>query len=266
MIQELAGAKRLAVVAGALNDDLRQAARLAREIGVCGLQLDVRGGGLDLTSLSHSGRREVRTVLSGAGVALTSLRADLGARGFSPKSDFDAAIDRLEQAMTAAQGLGCGLVCAEVGEIAGDETGGSATLDDALRELGRRADRQGVMVALRSELAPFSALSRALTAAACPWLGIDFDPVAFVDAWNLDQIFSRVGGLVRHVRARDAVGGSGGRTRPAAVGAGSVDWPAVLASLAGAGYSGWFGIDPVDQPNRLQAAMRAAGYLGKMIL
>ncbi|WP_428939889.1 sugar phosphate isomerase/epimerase family protein [Fontivita pretiosa] len=132
----------------------------------------------------------------------------------------------------------------------------------ALAEIGRRADRYSVTVAFSSSLAGFAALHEALSAAACPWFGVDLDPVAMLrDEWSADQIFSAVGPLVRHVRARDALLGQDRRTRPAMIGQGDIDWQQLLSLLDDAGYSGWISIDPIELTDRLAAASQAAKYL-----
>jgi sugar phosphate isomerase/epimerase len=134
-------------------------------------------------------------------------------------------------------------------------------LDAALVELGRQADRTSTVVAFRSELSSLAALERALRAADCPWFGVDLDPASVLaDAWDLDEVFSRLGAMVRHVRGRDAVGGTGARTRPAAVGRGDTDWPHLLANLRGADYAGWITVDPVELPDRQAAAAEAVQY------
>src|SRR6185312_15533960 len=62
-----------------------------------------------------------------------------------------------------------------------------AQVNSALAELGRRADRYGVVLALRTELASFASLAWVLRQANCPWFGVDLDPASVLrDAWNLD--------------------------------------------------------------------------------
>lgn len=287
----------LAVVAAAMDNDLRIAAKSARTFGFSALQLDARLGDLDLTQLSQSGRRELRSVLGSRELDLVGLRLDLGAKGLGPGADIDAALDRIEELLTAAAGLQCSLVCIALGPlpppprtekiplaISPRQAGAiiidmpplaipaprvtnlhdipakvdptfAATVDGALAELGRRADRHGVTLAFRSELAGFDALDRALRGAACPWFGIDLDPAAMLsDDWSFGEIFSNLGGMIRHVRGRDAVLGADRRTKPAAVGQGSVDWPRLFADLDDAGYRGWITVDPIDLPNRRAAA------------
>ena len=135
-------------------------------------------------------------------------------------------------------------------------------VDAALVELGRRADRYNVTVAFRSELASFAALQRALTQARCPWFGVDLDPVSVLrDDWDLDELFSRLGDVVRHVRARDAVRGADRRTKPAAVGRGNIDWGQLLGNLEGAGYVNWITVDPLELSDRTAAAAAARKHL-----
>ncbi|HEY2584363.1 MAG TPA: TIM barrel protein [Tepidisphaeraceae bacterium] len=122
------------------------------------------------------------------------------------------------------------------------------------------------MLAFRSELSSFASLELALRQAACPWFGVDLDPVALLrDEWEADEFFSRLGPLVRHVRARDAVGGAGRRTKPAVVGQGSVPWEAVLGNLDQTGYQGWMTLDPVELTDRVGAAVAGVKYLRSVI-
>ena len=54
-----------------------------------------------------------------------------------------------------------------------------------------------------------------------------------------------------------ALRGADRQTKPAVVGKGNIDWPALLARLDAAGYSGWVTIDPIDLPNPRAAAAAA---------
>ncbi|MDP9173435.1 MAG: sugar phosphate isomerase/epimerase [Planctomycetota bacterium] len=296
---------QLAIVASALNAEIRAAARQARSLGFEGIQLDVRTAELDITSLSDSGKRELRQVIRSHEIALESLRFDLGSKGFGPAADIDALLSRLQSVLESARALQTPLVCVEAGplpapppelkpkpSIAPEEAGliiiprptspapaatngdiapqkfdsvFASSVDGAMAELGRRADRYGVMLAFRSDLASFAALERALRAAACPWFGIDFDPVAMLrDEWSAHEIFSRLGMMMHHVRGRDAVAGADRRARPAAIGAGSVNWESLFSLLDEAAYKGWITLDPFDLPDRRAAAVAGADYLKKI--
>ncbi|MDQ3440058.1 MAG: sugar phosphate isomerase/epimerase [Planctomycetota bacterium] len=286
---------KLAVVAAALSTDVRQAPRIARTLGFDGLLFDAYSAALSLPDLSQSGRREFRHVLAAESRQLVGLRADLGAKGLTSGVDVDRVLSLLTKAMEAAAGLQAPLLCTDLGPLpvppaepkpvkrATPDMAGlillpnpieeapttpaapatmsaadvalAAQIDAVLLELGARADRFGVTVAFRSDLSPLAALERALRSAACPWFGVDLDPVGTLrDEWPLDEIFSRFGPLIRHVRGRDANRGAGGRTSPAVIGTGSVNWPELLSNLDAAGYHGWVTVDPMELPDRVAAA------------
>jgi len=142
------------------------------------------------------------------------------------------------------------------------DTESMSLVDAALSEIGRHADRYSVVVAFRSELSGMPALERALRSVSCPWFGIDLDPVTLLqDEWPLDEVFSRIGHHIRHVRGRDALAGAQRRTRPAILGRGSVDWPALLAALEQTGYNGWLTIDALELTDRRVATLSACKYL-----
>ena len=291
---------KLAVVSTTLSADPRQAAPLARTLGVAGLQFDAYSPALSLPDLSQTGRREFRHVLSSTGQQLASLRVDAGPKGFSPKADVERAIHRIDRAMEAAAGLATPLLCVDLGplpepavvapakpkikpEEAGviiiptpgapvaaegpeptrpADTAFESSVDAALAELGRRADRYSIVLAMRSDLASLAALDRALRAAACTWFGVDLDPVSILrDRWDADEVFARLGGSIRHVRGRDAVKGHDRRTQPAPIGRGDTNWEQMVALLNEAAYTGWITIDPMELPDRLAAARAGVEHL-----
>ena len=296
------GTLQLSVVASAIAGDLKSAPRVARVMGFSGVQLPLEWAGVNLAKLSGSGQREVRQLLGAHEQQLVSIQVDLGTHGLGPSADVDQQLSRLDDAMKAARGLGAGVVCVDLGDLpqpaaeakpaprvtpamagliilpgtdvvaaAGNDAAAIAAttdpalfsaVDAALFELGRRADRASVILAMRSDLSSMAALARALRSADCPWFGIDLDPVAILrDAWHADEIFSRLGGQTRHVRVRDAVRGASGRTRPAIVGQGSTNWPELLARLDDSEYHGWLSIDPTELPDRPAAAIAALTLL-----
>jgi sugar phosphate isomerase/epimerase len=297
----------LGVVAAAVSQDPRSAARVSRAAGFSGLQFDAYSSAINIPDLSASGRREFRQVLSSQDQQLVALRWELGPRGLRPGTDADQAIASLDRVMEAAAGLMAPLVCVDLGPLpepppaakpkpkvtpqqagmillptgfgktldAAEEDAGEkppapdpafiSQVDAVLAELGRRADRYGATVAFRSDLASYAALERTLRLAGCPWFGVDLDPVAVLrDAWDVDEVFSRLGPLVRHVRGRDATRGADRRTKPAIVGAGNTDWQKLLSNLDEAGYCGWITVDPIELSDRAGAATQARERLAKL--
>jgi sugar phosphate isomerase/epimerase len=283
----------IGITASAFADDLRSIPQRARLLGFDGLQFDAYSSTLNIPDLPASGRREFLRLLSTQDRQLVGLRFDAGPRGFGPGADVDRVLDRLDLIMECAVGMAAPLVCIDAGplpapprdvkpkpRITQDQAGiillpSSMTepaplpqppaappdpslfslADSALAELGARADRYSVILAFRSEQASFVAIARALRAANCPWFGLDLDPAAVLrDEWSMEEVFSQMGEMIRHVRGRDAVRGADRRAKPAVIGAGSTDWPLLLADLDAAGYHGWLTIDPTELTDRMAAA------------
>jgi sugar phosphate isomerase/epimerase len=291
------------IIASALPADPRAAARTSRENGFAGIQFDASSSAIDLISLSGSGRREFCKILSSQDQQLVGLRVDAGSKGFGPGADVDRIIDRLDTVMEAAAEMRCPLVCVDLGPLppapfieqpkpavtaldAGlillperatrptppppaappPDPAFVSQVNAAVAELGRHADRYSVVLAFRTELASFASIHTVLRDAACPWFGLDFDPVSLLrDAWDLDELFSRMESYIRHVRARDAVAGADRRTKPAIVGQGGVQWEVVLADLDQAGYRGWITLDPTDLADRAAAGRAGLKYLRSLV-
>jgi sugar phosphate isomerase/epimerase len=193
-----------------------------------------------------------------AGIGTPLICVDLGplpepARKAASKSRVDPQMAGAIIIPTAAE-IAAAVEAENEEEIPAD-TAFEASVDAALTELGRRADRYSVIVAFHSDLSSLAALDRALRKADCPWFGVELDPVAILrDRWGTDEVFSRLGAHVRLVRARDASVGHDRRTRAAAIDKGDVDWPQLLALLDEAAYKGWLAIDPLELPDRAAAA------------
>ena len=230
------------------------------------------------------------------------MRSDLGPKGLGIEADVDQALSRLTRVMEATAQLAAPLVCVDLGPLppaprpvspkptvtpqqaglilvpeparqppppAQAENAPDprfvAQVQRALTELGGQADRFNVIVAFRSELSSLASLCQALRLAACPWFGVDLDPVAVLrDTWDMDEAFSQLGGSIRHVRSRDAAVGADHRTRPAVIGQGSVAWATILSSLDAAAYHGWLTIDSIDLTDRRAAAASGLAYLRKL--
>jgi sugar phosphate isomerase/epimerase len=290
----------IAVSSSALSENLREAARGSRAMGFDGLNVELAGRQVELLELSETGQREVRQILNGQNQVLVGLTHRLPAKSLRPEADVDRVLAQVERAIKAARGLRAQVLCVDLGLLppppptaepprakidsaqAGlilipemnaappEPTRAQAPVDPAftasaetvLRELCQRADRHGVMVALRSELSGFRALEALLVALDCPWFGVDLDPVAVLeDDWSLDEVFDHLGTQIRHVRARDAVRGTDRRTQPAAVGRGDTPWEALLANLDGAGYRGAVTVDPGALADRAGAARAGLAHL-----
>jgi hypothetical protein len=96
---------------------LREAARIARELGFEGLLLDAYSSSLNVPELSATGRRELRHVLATQNQQLVGLRASAGPKGLGRGGDPDRVIAHVDRAMEAAKGLGAPLVSLDLGPL-----------------------------------------------------------------------------------------------------------------------------------------------------
>lgn len=284
----------IGIVAVALSNDPRAAARLSRSEGFNGVQFETYSSSLDLTDLSTSGKRDFRNMLAGQDQQLASLRTEIGPRGIGPSADVDRALARIERSLEAAAALGTDVVCIDLGalpvpprkekpgprvkpeeagiiiiptssaptiEVAAEvpvDEGAWSHVDSVMSELGRRADRHGVTLGFRSDLSSLAALERTIAVTGCPWFAVDLDPVAVLrDEWSMEETFSRLGQWIKHVRVRDAAAGMDKRTRPAPVGRGSLDWREIRNNLDELAYGKWLVVDPTELQDRLTGARAA---------
>jgi hypothetical protein len=108
---------RIGIVSAAMSLDAREAATRSRQAGFAGLLFDAYSPQLALPELSGSGRREFVKVMSGQDQQLVGLQADVEGKGFSPSTDIDRLLSRVDRAMEAAAGLGSPLVCVDLGPL-----------------------------------------------------------------------------------------------------------------------------------------------------
>lgn len=288
---------KLSVRALSLADDLRASLAAAQRIGFQGLALEASSGQLDAVSLSGSGQREVRHLLTRHDLALSALRCAVP--GASLAGDLDRILWTVQRCVQAAADLQAAALCLDVGAlprpvphqaprpsvtpqqaglillpgsvdlpmpdespVSEDELALWPAVQQAIVEIARLADRYGQPVALSSELSSVESLVQAVSHGKSPLLGIELDPVALLrDRWSADKAISEAGQLVLQVRGRDALKGAGARTQPTPLGRGSVDWPQLTAALDQGAFAGWITVDSMELPDEAAQARRAAQYL-----
>lgn len=261
---------RLSVASLALSRDLRTAFRRVRELGLAGVELDLRAG-LAAEQLSQTGIRQIRKWLADEGLVVAA--AAFPTRGgYADAERLEARIAATKTALEAARALGARVLLGHVGDIPPPATAGASEdprwqlLVDVLADLGAWGDRVGCTLAAEAGRASPDDLGRLLGALpegslAChvvtgALVVHGHDPVAAI---------GRLSGYVGHVHATDAIRGAfKGRGRAVILGTGEVDLPNVLAALEESGYRGWIGLEPVDgmgvQPE-LAAAIASVGAL-----
>jgi len=242
---------RLSVPTLALARDLRPALRKARELGLGGVELDLRSG-VPAEQLSQSGIRQIRKWLADEGLVVAATAFPTRG-GYADAERLEGRIAATKSALETARALGAGVVLNHAGDIPPPPADGSVDprwqlLVDVLGDLAAWGDRVGAMLCVEAGRSSPEDLLRLL--AALPEGGIachlvtgalvvhGHDPVVAVET---------LAGHIGHVHATDAIRGSfKGHGRAVILGSGEVDLPHVLAALEERGYRGWIGLEPVD--------------------
>lgn len=292
---------RLAVLAHALSTDLRSVPDRARAAGFDGLVIDPLAFPAVLDP-SRTAQREIVHLLARAGQPLVGIDVRMGNDGLA--KDLDREVDRVQRAIDVARGLGGTTVLCDLGPLppAPDESATKpaiapaalgklilpdppaapravvqspprdpafeASVNAGLQAIADRANRAGCIIAFRASLGSFSSLAAALSRVDCPFFGIDLDPLSMLaDAWTLDELFSRLGGSIRHVRGRDGLRGTTGRVVASELGTGHVVWTEVITALRDSDYRGAITLDPSELSIRSSDAVaRGAARLRERLI
>jgi sugar phosphate isomerase/epimerase len=252
---------RVSVGAVALSRDLRTALRKVRELGLHGVELDVRSG-LDAEQMSQTGIRQIRKWLADEGLVVPAVAFPTRG-GYGDPERLEGRIAATKSAMELARGLGASVVLNHIGDIPpepraveGDKKDDAKPKEDprwkllveVLADLGDWGHRVGAVLAAEAgrssprdllrlfDALPEGALACHLVTGSLVVHG--YDPVEAVELLSTH---------IAHVHATDAVAGAfAGRGRAVILGSGQVDLPNVLAALEERGYRGWIGLEPVN--------------------
>jgi sugar phosphate isomerase/epimerase len=218
--------------------------REAATLGVRGLVLDAAGS-LAPHRLAETARRDVRQTLRGLDLDLVAIHLPTR-RPFDTLDQLDDRLARADQAFELAYALGTRLILVRAGAVPSeDQADRRSILAQALSELGRRAERRGVRLAVEAGGEPAAALAALLDGLDVPSLAASVDPAAFL-ALGEDPAAAVValGAHLAHAYATDGAAGPA-RLRIASrhhagygFHPGALDWESYLGSLEEVDYRG----------------------------
>ncbi len=244
----------LGVVLESLGLPVRAGLMAAAKLGVQGVQVDAVGE-LAHDKLGATGRREFRTVLRSFNQELAAVGIPLR-HGLDTFTHQQQRLDHIKQSMQLAYDLGAKKVVVPLPRIppADEKPTEEATpflffkepskgelLREALVALGGHGDRIGVTVCLEVGLDAGPVVGRYLDGFESGSLRVTYDPANFLSNGHdpLASLMS-LGKRVSHVHARDArTGTSASGPKEVAVGAGEVEWLALVAGLSATDYRGF---------------------------
>ena len=142
-----------------LAGDARGAFELAAGCGYRGIAFATNHAELNADALGESGRRHLRTMLSGKGLGIEAVRAAVPRGGLTETGTIDRTLENVRKAMSLARALGVRTVGVHIGMLGapgaaaanGGNQVGEGTMVAALRELAQQADAAGVILAVEAE-------------------------------------------------------------------------------------------------------------------
>ncbi len=233
---------------------IKQAIYEAASVGAKGVILEAIDD-LAPQRLSETGRRELLHLLRTTELRLIGLTLPTR-RPFETADQLDDRLSRIEQACQLGYRLGTNLILLRAGTIPEEHRAQARAIHrTAIAELGLRADRQGVRIALETAGDRGVDLADLLEQIDCPALGVSVDPGALILS-RVDPI-QAVGELHRFVRHAYLNDGLTHHDRPSQLPShprgsfhppGSLDWHEYLAVLEEIGYRDALTLWP--QPDR----------------
>jgi len=256
---------RISLPAALLAKDLRRALRMARDLGVHGVELDARHG-LDPAQVTKTGLRQIRKWLGDEGVVVSAVSFRTRG-GYSDPDRLEGRIAATKDALRLAHDLGAGLVLNHVGDIPAESTGPQwQLLVDVLADLAAFGEHVGATLCAEAGRGSPTDLARLLAALPAGSLACDLVTGALVvHGHDPAAAVATLGHHVASVHATDAVAGAfAGRGRAVVLGTGEVDFPAVFAALEERGYRGWIGLEPVDERSGREELADAVAHLASL--
>jgi sugar phosphate isomerase/epimerase len=245
---------------------LRRALAEASRLGVAGVQIDAVGD-LAPTSLSQTGRRELRNLLRSYSVELTALGCPLR-RGLDAVEDQEPRLDHVRKVLTLSYDLGPAITIVEAGQVpAESDAERGRIMRDSLTNVGAHGDRVGATLALETGLEAGEVLAAYLRSFDSGSLKANLDAANLL-LHGFDPIASTraLAGLVAHVHARDCRRASTSRAaQEVPLGHGDIDWLSLVEALEEIEYRGWIVVERQSGENRLGDVARGVAFLRQLL-
>lgn len=222
---------------GAPKDALRTAAAMSLDA----VEVPTVSGDLSPESLSSSGRRHLARFVSGLGLHLAALQADMPGVRLTDPARAEERITRTIRVIELARDVGVGIVTTSAGALTDPQSGELSSLAlEGLSRIGAAAESCGVQFAFRPGGDGGERIGETIRAVGCPSLKVGWDPAAMVmRGINPLHAIERYAEYITLFHARDALAGGEDRSgQETALGDGEVDLVGVFDVLRSLEYAG----------------------------
>lgn len=253
---------KIAVQLASLKQPFRRALQTAARLGASAVELDARSEARP-EQLSETGLRDLRRRLDefDLGISAISFRTR---RGYDTLEDLDRRVDATKQALTMAARLRVPVVVNQVGRVPADaDSTAMRTMVAALTDLGHFGLRVGSLLAAQTGTESGAELASLLARLPERSVVVDLDPGnLIINEHSPAKAIAALGPLIASVHARDGVRDlSRRRGIETPLGAGSADFPAILAALENYGYSGYLTVAREQADDPIGEVAQAIEYL-----
>lgn len=257
---------RIAIRLSCLGLPLRAGLAAAAGLGARAVQLDARSD-IRISELSTSGIRQLRKLIADHDLRLSSIRFQTR-RGYDCVDGLSRRVDATKQVMSMAYRLGAPLVINQIGAIPQQpEDPQYAALAEVISDLGRHGARVGAVLAAETGTEPGAHLAGLLAADENAFVAAALNPgKLIVNRLSVEDALRELGDRIRIVIANDGVLDlAAGRGLQVPLGAGTADYPAILARLENHAFNGDFVVgDEQAGPGSQRAAGEALQYLSNL--
>ncbi len=277
---------KIGVIHSCFRTNVKEALRLAHELGLSGVQIYATRGEFSPWVLSEEDIEEYKKLLAEYGLEVSALCGDMGGFGFEIEEDNAERVEKTCRIVDLAKKLGTNVVTTHIGIIPADKNDPQYdTMLRALKACGEYAHKNGVTLAI--ETGPEIATTLYQFVLDCgEGVGVNLDPANFVMVTGQDpaEAVRLLGNKIVHTHLKDGIMVTpadpsdiyGHSKKPQRedfehpeyyrelpVGEGAVDWDAYIGALREVGFDGYLTIEREVGENPLADVKLARDFVIK---